>query len=41
MTWSEEDSAIYRAIAAVAVPRRDEMIGGAGCGGAVRAGRAD
>ena len=25
MTWSEEDSAIYRAIAAVAVPRRDEM----------------
>jgi len=26
MTWSEEDSAIYRAIAAVAVPRRDEMM---------------
>ena len=24
--WSEEDSAIYRAIAAVAVPRRDEMM---------------
>ena len=26
MTWSEEDSAIYRAIAEVAVPRRDEMM---------------
>ena len=26
MTWSEADSAIYRAIAAVAVPRRDEMM---------------
>ena len=26
MTWSEEESAIYRAIAAVAVPRRDEMM---------------
>jgi len=25
-TWNEDDSAIYRAIAAVAVPRRDEMM---------------
>ena len=25
-TWTEEDSAIYLAIAPVAVPRRDEMI---------------
>jgi tRNA (cmo5U34)-methyltransferase len=25
-TWSEDDSATYRAIAAVAVPRRDEMM---------------
>jgi len=27
MTWTEEDSATYLAIAPVAVPRRDEMIG--------------
>ena len=25
-TWNEDDSAIYRAIAPVAVPRRDEMM---------------
>ena len=25
-TWSEDDSAVYRALAPVAVPRRQEMI---------------
>ena len=35
--WTEDDSATYREIADVAVPRREEMIGDAGRRGAVRA----